>query len=158
MAPQQSQQPQHSRSDLLSAATAFCDAFKSKQPVEDILQRHFSSARADDIIVFEHGWKQLAPFVGREYKGLEGARAYFALIAECLEFEDMHFTNFVVDPESNQVSARGQAHFEWKDGQGWDEVFAYILEFDPELKVVKYEIWADAGAAYLARMGALRSE
>lgn len=152
------QQPRYSRSELLSAATAFCDAFKSKRPTEEILTTHFSSARADDIIVFEHGWKQLAPFVGREYKGLEGARDYFALIAECLEFENMCFNNFVVDPEINQVSVRGQADFRWKDGQGWKEVIAYILEFDHELRVVTYEIWADAGAAYLAKMGALRHE
>ncbi|KAK5664357.1 hypothetical protein OQA88_580 [Cercophora sp. LCS_1] len=148
--------PRHSRSELLSAATAFCDAFKARWPAEEILRTHFSSKRADDIIVLEHGWKQLAPFVGRENKGLEGARAYFALIAECLEFENMRFTNFVVDTETNQVSARGEAYFRWKDGQGWDEVFAYLLEFDDELKVFRYEIWADAGAAYLAKTGVIK--
>lgn len=51
---------------------------------------------------------------------------------------------------------RGEAWFRWKDtGQNWEEVFTYALAFDEEAKVLKYEIWADSGAAYLARKGLL---
>ena len=41
-------------------------------------------------------------------------------------------------------------------GQSWDEEFAYILDFDQSAKVTDYQVWADSGAAYLARRGELK--
>jgi len=37
--------------------------------------------------------------------------------------------------------------------QSWDEFVKYVLGFDADRKVKSYEIWADTGAAYLARKG-----
>ena len=146
----------NNRTPLLSAATAFCSAFASKTPPAEILSTHFSSARANDIIVVEHGLPQLAPFLGRKFKGLDGAQAYFGLIGKCLSYDDMRFSNYVVDPVMNEVSVRGEARFTWMSTQqSWDEVFTYVLSFDDQLKVVVYEIWADSGAAYLASRGQL---
>ena len=144
------------RSSLLSAATAFCNAFASQQDPSRVLSSHFSSAHAHDIIVQEHGLPQLAPFLGRPFRGIDGARAYFELIAGCLTYSDMGFSNYVVDPVIGQVSVQGRATFTWTSTkQSWDEVFTYVLGFDDQSKVVRYEIWADSGAAYLASKGQL---
>lgn len=49
---------------------------------------HFS----EDVLCFEHGLPDLAPFLGREFRGLQGARGYFELIGELLDFQDMSFS------------------------------------------------------------------
>lgn len=57
---------------------------------------------------------------------------------------------------TRKVSVKGQAKFTWiETGQSWDETFTYSLDFDHELKVTDYQVWADSGAAYLARIGKL---
>ncbi|KIW58537.1 hypothetical protein PV05_03047 [Exophiala xenobiotica] len=129
--------PSTSRQDLLSAAEAFCNTFAEQKPPEEIFS-HFSSAK--DVLAVEHGLPQLAPFLGREFRGQDGIREYFQLLSSNLKYENMHFGNFVVDAEVSK---------------GWDEVFTYVLEFDPDNKVKVYEIWADSGAAYLASKGQL---
>ncbi len=145
--------PSTSRQDLLSAAQAFCNTFAEQKPPEEIFS-HFSSAK--DVLAVEHGLPQLAPFLGREFRGQDGIREYFQLLSSNLKYENMHFGNFVVDAEVSKVSCRGQARFTWTStGQGWDEVFTYVLEFDQDNKVKVYEIWADSGAAYLASKGQL---
>ena len=69
----------------------------------------------------------------------------------------MRFSNYIVDAEVGKVSVRGEAMFtNNKTGQSWDEVFTYVLEFDGDNKVKKYEVWADSGAAYLAARGELK--
>ncbi|KAK3399268.1 hypothetical protein B0T20DRAFT_452798 [Sordaria brevicollis] len=144
------------RQTLLSAAEQFCSAFASQSPPSEILEKHFTS-KTNDIIVLEHGLSRLAPFLGREYKGKDGVLEYMKTIADQLSFEDMKFGNYIVDTETQKVSVTGQARFtNNKTGQGWDEVFTYVLEFDQEEKVKKYEIWADSGAAYLAGRGELK--
>ncbi|KAK5191425.1 hypothetical protein LTR99_003750 [Exophiala xenobiotica] len=130
--------PSTSRQDLLSAAQAFCNTFAEQKPPEEIFS-HFSSA--NDVLAVEHGLPQLAPFLGREFRGQDGIREYFQLLSSNLKYENMHFSNFVVDTEVFK---------------GWDEVFTYVLEFDPDNKVKVYEIWADSGAAYLASKGELK--
>lgn len=66
---------------------------------------------------------------------------------------------WVVDPVACKVACKGTARFRWTEGPGagqaWDEQFAYILDFDDECKVTEYQVWADSGAAYLARLGQL---
>ncbi len=66
---------------------------------------------------------------------------------------------WVIDAENRKVSVRGQARFKWIEGAGegqwWDEQFVYVLDFDDEAKVTDYQVWADSGAAYLARLGKL---
>ncbi|KAK4456475.1 hypothetical protein QBC42DRAFT_238461 [Cladorrhinum samala] len=142
------------RDSLLQAATLFCQSFASKRPPDEIFS-HFTSTESN-ISVFEHGLPRLAPFLGREFRGREGLERYFKTISECLTYEDMRFSNYVVDVEMRKVSVRGEARFTWSStGQSWDEVFTYVLAFDVEGKVVKYEVWADSGAAYLASQGKL---
>lgn len=68
-----------------------------------------------------------------------------------------------------KVSLRGEARFKWKStGQAWEEGFAYRIGLVEDggsaeedegdgnrVKVKEYEVWADTGAAYLARKGEL---
>lgn len=147
--------PTSSRQDLETAAKTFCDTFAQQKPPEDIFS-HFSPS--DDVLVLEHGLPELAPFLGREFRGQEGLRDYFKILSSHLTYQDMQFSNYVVDPETSKVSVRGQARFTWTStGQAWDEVFTYVLEFDHHQKVKVYEIWADSGAAYLASRSQLKN-
>lgn len=145
--------PHHKRATLLSAAESFCNAFASQKPLDDILA-HFSTTH--DIMAHEHGLQQLAPFLGRQYTGRQGVKEYFETLASYLSYENMKFNTYVVDAAENRVSVRGEATFTWtRTGQSWDEIFTYVLALDEDGKVVKYEVWADAGAAYLASKGQL---
>ncbi|KAI0024733.1 hypothetical protein F4780DRAFT_775669 [Xylariomycetidae sp. FL0641] len=117
-------------------------------------------------LAHEHGLPQLAPFLGRDYRGRTGVKAYFEKLAAHLQYEDMRFAEFVVDAAAAKVACRGSARFTWKEnGLAWDETFAYVLKFKEEgeegakaWKVARYEVWADSGAAYLARMGQLEGK
>ncbi|KIW94871.1 uncharacterized protein Z519_04849 [Cladophialophora bantiana CBS 173.52] len=145
--------PSLDRDTLLAAAQAFCNSFANKEAPDKVFS-HFSSA--EDVLALEHGLPQLAPFLGREFRGHHGLEEYFGLLSSTLKYENMRFSNFVVDPLVSKVSVRGEAKFIWTEtGQSWDEVFTYVLEFDEESKVKVYEIWADSGAAYLASKGQL---
>jgi hypothetical protein len=140
---------------LLTAATSFCNAFSTSAPPSEILTNHFTRHH-DDILVHEHGQPQLAPFLGRTFRGADGLTQYLSVIAECLSYENMRFTEYIVDAEARKVSVKGEGRFTWKStGQSWDEAFAFVLEFDGENRVKRYEIWADSGAAWLASRGEL---
>lgn len=141
------------REELLQAAQTFCNSFASQKPPEEIFSLFSTSP---DVTAYEHGLPQLAPFLGREYKGPSGIKKYFHMLSSHLTYENMRFGNYVVDEVADKVSVRGEARFTWiSSGQSWDEVFAYMLAFDDDCKVTKYEIWADSGAAYLAGRGEL---
>ena len=142
------------RQRLLNATREFCDAFADKKPPSELFS-HFSAS--DDVMAYEHGLPQLAPFLGREFRGQKGLQEYFDLLASHLSYEDMAFSHAFVDPEVSKVSVRGRATFTWTStGQSWDEIFTYVLEFDSDFRVQTYEIWADSGAAYLASKGELK--
>lgn len=141
------------RGDLLVVARIFCDAFASHKPPDDILS-HF--AKDDDILCVEHGLQQLAPFLGRQFNGPDGARKYFTIISSLLSYQNMQFSDYFADAETLSVSVKGRARFTWNStGNSWDEVFTYRLTFNDQLKVKVYEVWADSGAAYLASRGEL---
>jgi hypothetical protein len=161
--------PAAKRDALLAAAQAFCNSFANKEAPAKILS-HFSTS--DDVVALEHGLPQLAPFLGRHFRGRAGLESYFHLLSSHLKYENMRFSNFVVDAEVSKVSVRGEATFTWiSTAQSWDEIFTYVLEFDQENRVLVYEVWAgeyryracnvcpqnsyandrsDSGAAYLA--------
>ncbi|PKX91796.1 uncharacterized protein P174DRAFT_422944 [Aspergillus novofumigatus IBT 16806] len=125
-----------------------------------VLLSHFT---ADPLpMVHEHGLPVLAPFLGRTFTGKDGVGRYFELIADLLSFEKMSFDGedeWIVDTVSMAVSLRGRARFTWKEtGEGWDETFCYRIGLAEDqgkggggLKVQEYRVWADTGAAYLAR-------
>jgi hypothetical protein len=138
------------RSQLLSSAESLCSAFASKQPLETVLSR-FSTTHQKTVI--EHGLPSLAPFLGRIFND---PKEYFTLISTLLSFENMEFSEYMVDTELRRVNVKGKAKFTWVEtGQAWDEVFTYILDFDHEAKVTDYQVFADTGACYLARVGKL---
>ena len=142
------------REALQNSAAAFCNAFACQYAPEAILD-HFS--QTSEPFAQEHGLSQLAPFLGRRFNGIQGIKEYFGLLAEHLAYKDMRFVDYIVDTETSKVSARGKATFTWlQTEQSWEEVFTYVLAFDEHRKVKSYEIWADTGAAYLARLGKLR--
>lgn len=144
-----------SRSDLLAAAHAFCEAFASKQPLDTILSR-FSNDPAHPPYAIEYGLPSLAPFLGRTFVGLTAIEEYFKILAQHLTYENMRFSEYLADTETKKVSCKGQARFTWtSNGLSWDETFTYTLDFDDQLRVVSYQVWADSGAAYLARTGGL---
>ncbi|KAI0065539.1 hypothetical protein BV25DRAFT_1913569 [Artomyces pyxidatus] len=141
------------RTDLLAAATAFCDAFAAGSPLDTIIA-FFSTSTAP--VAIEHGLPQLAPFLGRTFEGLPGVVQYFVTVGNSATYTDMRFQDWIVDTQERKVSVRGRGIFTWKStGQKWDETFTYTLDFDEELKVKRYQVWADSGAAYLARTGKL---
>jgi hypothetical protein len=142
-----------SRDQLLKAAQTFCTSFASQKPPEEIFGLFSTSP---EVTAYEHGLPQLAPFLGREYKGTDSIKKYFFKISSHLSYENMRFSNYIVDESVGKVSVRGEARFTWiSSGQSWDEVFTYVLAFDDDCKVTRYEIWADSGAAYLAERGEL---
>jgi hypothetical protein len=63
----------------------------------------------------------------------------------------------MVDVETRKVSVQGSANFTWiETNESWDEVFTYVLDFDDEAKITDWNVWADSGAAYLAKEGKLK--
>ncbi|KAH6915195.1 hypothetical protein BKA70DRAFT_568958 [Coprinopsis sp. MPI-PUGE-AT-0042] len=142
------------RNELKAAAQSFCEAFAEKKDPDTILTL-FSSK--EPISAIEYGEKDLAPFLGRRFEGEKGVRNYLGLVSSLLAFDEMSFSEYVVDSEERKVAVKGRCVFEWKETrESWDETFAYVLDFDDEAKVVRYQIWADSGAAYLARSASLQ--
>lgn len=139
------------RKDLLKSAESLCNAFANKKSTEEVLS-HFSTTHATSC--FEHGLPALAPFLGRTFtKPAE----YLSVIAKYLTYDNMKFFTYMVDVETCKVNVQGSARFTWiETNESWDEVFTYVLDFDHEAKITDWRIWADSGAAYLAREGKLK--
>ncbi|KAH8166154.1 hypothetical protein CIB48_g2086 [Xylaria polymorpha] len=155
--------PALTRVEFLAAARAFCDSIALGKSLDEIVS-HFAST--PDVVVHEHGLPQLAPFLGRDFCGAEGVREYFETVGRCLRFEDTRFVEFIADEggrdengdgdRAGKVAARGKVRLtSIETAQSWDETFVYILRFDETGKVVRYDVWADTGAAYLAGRGEL---
>lgn len=123
----------------------------------ETLLGYFSTTH--EVSAIEHGLPILAPFIGKRFTGISGIRQYFELIGSLLSYRDMSFSEYLVDSETMKASVKGAATFTWLNtGQSWDEVFTYMLDFDDELKLAQYQVWADSGAAFLAAQGKLRPE
>ena len=140
------------RDELLRSTRELCDAFSNHGTIEEIVDC-FSSSRPEDIRLFEHGLPELAPFLGRSFRGIQGIKDYFAVVSEYLSYQDddMSFSDYSVDTELKVVSVRGKAKFTWKStGKSWNEVFIYRIELDDDGKILIYEVWADSGAAYIS--------
>lgn len=136
------------RDQLLSAAHAVCNDFASHK---DVLT-HFSTSTTP--IAVEHGHSSLAPFLGREFVGLEDVKTYFYILAKTIKYNNMEFVEYIVDDQQRKVVVKGRAEFRWiETQQSWDEMFVYVLQFDDEYKLARYEVWADSGSVYLARTG-----
>ncbi|KAB8077595.1 hypothetical protein BDV29DRAFT_153658 [Aspergillus leporis] len=153
--------PQITKETLTNRVHSLCKAFSTSAPLPVLLSNFTTSPEPTAL---EHGLPSLAPFLGRSFTGHEGLTTYFGLLADYLAIEKMDFESdnkWVVDETTMAVSLRGNARFKWKEtGQAWDETFAYRIGLQEEgvggeVKVVVYEVWADTGAAYLARIGAL---
>lgn len=159
------------RADLLKPIHALFTALTNPTPTNpnDLLS---TFTTFPEPLVHEHGLPQLAPFLGRPFTGQDGIAAYFELISSLLSIKSMVFEpeeTWVVDASCMAVSLRGKATFIWKDTrQAWDETFVYRLKLAVDgggsgsgsaetgrLAVCEYQVWADTGAAYLARLGRL---
>ncbi|OJZ89076.1 hypothetical protein ASPFODRAFT_129486 [Aspergillus luchuensis CBS 106.47] len=114
------------------------------------------------------GLPDLAPFLGRDFTGQDGVKAYFETMGAALRYEGMRFEDeqdWVIDEEKGCVCVRGWARFIAQETEmGWDEGFVYRLKIvqdgggsDGEWKVQEYRVWADTGAAYLAITGRLNN-
>lgn len=144
------------RTQLLQAAQNFCTAFAEKKDMETIMS---SFTKTHQPCVIEHGLPQLAPFLGTHFEGPGRVQEYFEMIHEFLDYDDVKFTDFTIDSERARVVCRGSAKFTWRNTkESWDETFVYILDFDQDSKITDYQIWADTGAAYLARIGKLKAQ
>ncbi|PWY68254.1 hypothetical protein BO83DRAFT_317885, partial [Aspergillus eucalypticola CBS 122712] len=132
-------------------------------PLSTILSQ-FTSSPSTTPLIHEAGLPDLAPFLGRDFTGQDGVKAYFETMGAALRYEGMRFedeTDWVIDEEKGCVCVRGWAKFIAKETEmGWDEGFVYRLRIvqdggDGEWKVQEYRVWADTGAAYLAITGRL---
>lgn len=140
------------RDHLLGAAQSLCDDFATQKDVTTLLS-HFTAFEPE---AFEHGEPFLAPFLGRKFVGIQGVQSYFELLEKHLTYRSMRFSEYIVDVDEKKVAVKGQAAFTWIiTDETWDETFTYSLDFDENLKVKRYQVWADSGAAYLARIGEL---
>ncbi|KAL4897591.1 hypothetical protein BDV59DRAFT_197874 [Aspergillus ambiguus] len=159
-------------SHLKQRISSLCSDFSSGSPLPTLLS-HFTTDPAPSAI--EHGAREIAPFLGREFTGRSGLTEYFRTVADLLTIEWMHFdppdtwTIHISPGGAATVWLRGRARFAWKTTQqAWNETFAYRLEAvpvpvaadgnnndDDDWKVRRYEVWADTGAAYLASKGLL---
>ena len=151
--------PPPTRDTLIQPVRALCTAFSSASPPETLAS---CFTHTPPPLAHEHGLPALAPFLGRDFTGIEGIKRYFTLVASELSFEGMEFDDerdWVVDGVAMAVALRGRARFVCRaTGEGWDETFAYRVGVGGErgaLKVTEYRVWADTGAAYLARRGRL---
>lgn len=105
-----------------------------------------SSSPPEALIPFirEHGHPALAPFLGRDFRGIKGVSEYFDLLAKYLSYSDMRFENeddWVVDTVTRTVTLKGRAKFVWKEtGQGWDEEFCWRV-------VVGEDVGENAGSS-----------
>lgn len=146
--------PTTRRHRLSDVARRFCDDFAHKESIETLLA-HFSNTRPCEVV--EHGLSRFAPFLGSPFRGDEGVRCYFSTVAALITYEDMHFSEYIIDAEVGKVSVKGTATFMWiTTRESWDETFTYVLDFDDEDKITRYQIWGDTGALYLASQGRLR--
>jgi hypothetical protein len=147
-------QSQSTRAALLFAAKSLCLDFSSASPTS-ILLSHFSSSTRPSAR--EHGHPSLAPFLGRSFTSRAGVEEYFNMLQQYLTFQDMNFSDYVIDEVDMVVCVRGEARFTWKEtGKWWDEMFAYRLGFaeeDGEWKVSQYEVWADSGSLSVLSFG-----
>ena len=144
------QETARTRDDWLRSTRALCNAFANHSSIEQIIDC-FTSSQQDNILLFEHGLPELAPFVGRAFQGTQGIRDYFGVVSEHLSYKAMSFSDYSVDTELAVVSVRGSAEFTCKStGKHWNECFIYRIQLDDDGKIVVYEVWADTGAAYLA--------
>lgn len=142
-----------SRQRLSAATRRFCDDFAHKQPT-DALLAHFSHTRSCEV--FEHGLPRFAPFLGSTFRGRDGVQDYFDAVAALIYYENMRFSEYIVDEEVRKVSVKGTATFTWiATRESWEETFTYVLDFDERDKIVRYQIWGDTGALYLASEGRL---
>ncbi|KAJ2933454.1 hypothetical protein H1R20_g3636, partial [Candolleomyces eurysporus] len=144
------------RSELLKAAVTFCTSFSQGKDVESILAL-FSTTHP--VTAVEHGDPSLAPFLGRTFEGKEGVKRYFEVIGSLLSYKNISFGEHVVDAEERKVAVKGKGTFTWiETGKAWDETFAYVLDFDENAKLTRYQIWSDTGSAYLASKGGVEGQ
>ncbi|PLN82494.1 hypothetical protein BDW42DRAFT_192906 [Aspergillus taichungensis] len=151
--------PPPTRESLIQPVRTLCKAFSTASSPETLAS---AFTHTPPPLAHEHGLPALAPFLGRDFTGTEGIKRYFALVASELSFEGMVFDDereWVVDGVAMAVALRGRARFVCRaTGEGWDETFAYRVGVGFEggmWKVTEYRVWADTGAAYLARRGQL---
>lgn len=85
-----------SRNQLLRAAEGLCDDFAAKKDIDTLLS-HFSKTYTCTAI--EYGEQGLAPFLGRSYDGLDAIRTYFEQLVKLLTYENMCFSEWIVDTE-----------------------------------------------------------
>ena len=85
-----------SRNQLLHTAQTLCSDFAAKKDVDTLLG-HFS--RTHQCTAIEHGEQCLAPFLGRPFVGLDAIKSYFEQLAVLLTYENMHFSEWIVDTE-----------------------------------------------------------
>ena len=111
------------REQAIIRAKSFCEAFALESTVQ-ILATHFSK----NVIIFEHGPSTIdeLPFIGREFRGLEGLDLYLKLVRECLVMKKLEFEGWSCDTQAvvegaggttgiTVVTVKGSGEFQYKD-------------------------------------------
>lgn len=72
------------------------------------------------------------------------------MLQQYLTFQDMRFSDYMIDEVEKVVCVRGEAKFTWREtAKAWGEVFTYRLQYieqEGQWKVIRYEVWADSGS------------
>ena len=143
------------RSKLIEAAVSFL--ISGRPRIRSALVKALKYYTLEEpVSVHEDAVPQFAPFLGRNFVGIHDVREHFATILSSASYGRMIFKDHIADIRSRQVSVRGQAVFTSEiSGQSWNEIFIYVLDFDNEDRVKRYQIWADTGAAFIASRSVL---
>ena len=143
------------RLKLLEAAESFL--FTSRPRIKTALVKALIYYTSEEpVFVHDDAVPQLAPFLGRDFAGVHDVREHFATILSSTAYGRMTFSNYIADTSTRQVSVRGEAVFTSKiPGESWNEIFTYVLDFDDEGRVKRYQIWADTGPAFIASRSVL---
>jgi uncharacterized protein len=105
----------------------------------------FARIAPDAVWVF-HG-ANAAPFSG-EHKGLEQIKAFYALVADSLEFTGG--AHAPIAAEGDVVVAMGEQNYTVKKtGKAVSALAVHVFTFGPDGKIVRFEEWeADASDAW----------
>ena len=117
------------------------------EPTDSKIRATFDSG----VVIHEYGPQTAAlPFLGRDFKGLEGVKQYSNALSDTLDIIRMEWVELVAEQRSSGlggvVFTKGVGTFAIKRTQkDWKETYINRIEVNEEGKVVRYEVFAVSG-------------
>ena len=100
------------------------------------------------VVIHEHGPETTAlPFLGRDFTGFGGVKAYSHALSETLDMIRMEWVELVAEQTSSGmggvVFAKGLGTFAVRQtGKHWNETYVNRVEVNEEGKIVRYDVFA----------------